>query len=126
ASLLCDVFSSAKPLLCTMCFSSAGCGSSSHLAGEMLKLRTGINMVHVPNKGMNPALVDLIGGQVQAMFASVPAMLTEKSDRLRPIAMAGKKRSALLPGLGTIEENCFPHFEDADFGGLLGAGGMGR
>src|SRR5262249_59226117 len=119
ASLLCDVFSSAKPLLCTMCFSSAGCGSSSHLAGEMLKLRTGINMVHVPNKGMNPALVDLIGGQVQAMFASVPAMLTEKSDRLRPIAMAGEKRSAPLPGLAAVEESRFPDFESAELGGVL-------
>ena len=81
-------------------------------------------MIHVPNKGMNPALVDLIGGQVQAMFASVPAMLTEKSDRLRPIAMAEKKRSALLPGLATIEESGLPDFEVANWAGLLGPAGM--
>jgi len=105
-------------------FSSAGVGSASHLAGEMLKLRTGIDMVHVPNKGMNPALVDLIGGQVQAMFASVPAMLTEKSDRLRPIAMAEKKRSALLPDLATMEESGLPDFEVANWAGLLGPAGM--
>jgi tripartite-type tricarboxylate transporter receptor subunit TctC len=108
----------------TLSFSSAGVGSASHLAGEMLKLRTGIDMVHVPNKGMNPALVDLIGGQVQAMFASVPAMLTEKSDRLRAIAMAEKKRSALLPDLATMEESGLPDFEVANWAGLLGPAGM--
>jgi tripartite-type tricarboxylate transporter receptor subunit TctC len=105
-------------------FSSAGVGSASHLAGEMLKVRAGIDMIHVPNKGMNPALVDLMGGQVQAMFASVPAMLSEKSDRLRPIAMAEKKRSALLPGLPTMEESGLPDFEVANWAGLLGPAGM--
>jgi tripartite-type tricarboxylate transporter receptor subunit TctC len=105
-------------------FSSAGVGSASHLAGEMLKVRAGIDMIHVPNKGMNPALVDLMGGQVQAMFASVPAMLSEKTDRLRPIAMAEKKRSALLPGLPTMEESGLPDFEVANWAGLLGPAGM--
>ena len=81
-------------------------------------------MIHVPNKGMNPALLDLIGGQVQAMFASVPAMLAEKSDRLRPIAMAEKKRSALLPNLPTMEESGLPDFEVANWAGLLGPTGM--
>jgi len=108
----------------TLSFSSAGVGSASHLAGEMLKLRTGIDMIHVPNKGMNPALVDLIGGQVQTMFASVPAMLTEKSDRLRPIAMAEKKRSALLPDLPTMEESGLADFEVANWAGSLGPAGM--
>jgi tripartite-type tricarboxylate transporter receptor subunit TctC len=105
-------------------FSSAGVGSASHLAGEMLKARARIDMIHVPNKGMNPALLDLIGGQVQAMFASVPAMLAEKSDRLRPIAMAEKKRSALLPNLPTMEESGLPDFEVANWAGLLGPTGM--
>ena len=107
-----------------MSYSSAGIGSASHLAGEMLKARAGIHMIHVPNKGMNPALVDLMGGQVQAMFASVPGMLAEKSDRLRPIAMAEKNRSALLPNLPTIEESGVPDFEVANWAGLLGPAGM--
>jgi tripartite-type tricarboxylate transporter receptor subunit TctC len=105
-------------------YSSAGIGSASHLAGEMLKARAGIHMIHVPNKGMNPALLDLMGGQVQAMFASVPGMLAEKSDRLRPIAMAEKKRSALLPDLPTIDESGVPDFEVANWAGLLGPTGM--
>ena len=82
-------------------YSSAGVGSASHLAAELFKSMAGIEMVHVPNKGMNPALVDLMGGQVQIMFTSVPGMLTEKSDRIRPLAMGEKKRSALMP-------NCRP------------------
>ena len=105
-------------------YSSAGIGSASHLAGEMLKSRAHIDMIHVPNKGMNPALVDLMGGQVQAMFASVPGMLAEKSERVRPIAMAEKKRSALLPDLPTMDESGLPGFEVANWAGLLGPAGM--
>jgi tripartite-type tricarboxylate transporter receptor subunit TctC len=105
-------------------YSSAGIGSASHLAGEMLKSRAAIDMIHVPNKGMNPALVDLMGGHVQTMFASVPGMLAEKSERVRPIAMAEKKRSALLPDLPTMDESGLPDFEVANWAGLLGPAGM--
>ena len=84
-------------------YSSAGIGSASHLAAEMLNARAGIEMVHVPNKGINPALVDLLAGQVQVMFASVPGMLSEKSQRIRPIAMAEKKRSILMESLPTLD-----------------------
>jgi tripartite-type tricarboxylate transporter receptor subunit TctC len=76
-------------------YGSAGVGSASHLAAELLKSKAGIEMVHVPNKGMNPALIDLMGGQVQVLFASVPGLTSEKTERARPIAMAELKRSAL-------------------------------
>ena len=105
-------------------YSSAGVGSASHLAGEMLQTMTGSQMVHVPNKGMNPALLDLMGGQVQALFASVPAILKENGDRVRPIAMAEKRRSALLPDLPTIEEDGLAGFEVANWAGLLGPAGL--
>lgn len=105
-------------------YSSAGVGSASHLAGEMLKTMAGFDMVHVPNKGMNPALIDLIGGQVQVLFASVPGMLGEKSARLRPIAMAEGKRSALLPDMPTMGESGLPGFEVANWAGLLGPAGL--
>ena len=84
----------------------------------------GVQMVHVPNKGMNPALVDLMGGQVQLLFGSVPALLTEKSDRVRPIAMAEMKRSALLPSLPTIDEQGLKGFEVGNWAGLLGPAGL--
>jgi tripartite-type tricarboxylate transporter receptor subunit TctC len=105
-------------------YSSAGVGSASHLAGELLKTMAGIHMVHVPHKGMNPALIDVMGGQVQALFASVPGMLSERSDRLRPIAMAEMKRSALLPDLPTMDEQGLKGFEVANWAGLLGPAGL--
>ncbi len=105
-------------------YSSAGVGSASHLAGELLKSMAGIQMVHVPHKGMNPALIDVMGGQVQALFASVPGMLSERSDRLRPIAMAEMKRSALLPDLPTMDEQGLKGFEVANWAGLLGPAGL--
>src|SRR3981189_3764151 len=103
----------------TLCCSSAGVGGASHLAAELFKSMAGIEMVHVPNKGMNPAVVDLLGGQVQVLFASVPALLTEKSERVRPIAMAESKRSALMPDLPTIAESGLPGFEGGNWASPL-------
>jgi tripartite-type tricarboxylate transporter receptor subunit TctC len=100
-------------------FSSAGTGSASHLAGELLKSEAGIDMVHVPNKGMSPALLDVISGNVPVMFASVPGMMHEKT-RIRPIAMAELKRSALLPDLATMDEQGLKGFAVANWAGLLG------
>lgn len=105
-------------------YSSAGVGSASHLAAELFKAMAGIEMTHVPNKGMNPALVDLMGGQVQVLFGSVPALLAEKSDRVRPIAMAEKKRSALMPDLPTIDESGLKGFAVGNWAGLLGPAGL--
>jgi tripartite-type tricarboxylate transporter receptor subunit TctC len=105
-------------------YSSPGVGSASHLAAEMLKTMAGIDMVHVPNKGMSPAVLDLIGGQVQVLFASVPGIVKQKPDLLRPIAMAEMKRSALLPDLPTINESGLPGFAVANWAGLLGPAGL--
>ncbi len=105
-------------------YGSAGIGSASHLAGELLKAKVGFDMVHVPNKGMNPALIDLMGGQVQVLFASVPGMMSEKSDRIRPIAMAEMKRSALLPDMPTMNEAGLPDFAVGNWAGLLGPAGL--
>src|SRR5262249_52991021 len=105
-------------------FGSAGVGSASHLAAELFKSMAGIEMLHVPYKGMNPALVDLMGGQVQVMFASVPGMLAEAAGRVRTIAMAEKKRSALLPELPTVDEQGLRGFEVGNWAGLLGPAGL--
>jgi tripartite-type tricarboxylate transporter receptor subunit TctC len=104
-------------------FSSAGVGSVSHLAGEEFKSVAGIEMVHVPNKGMSPALLDVISGNVQLMFASVPCIMHEKT-RVRPIAMAEWKRSALLPELPTMGEQGLKGFAVANWAGLLGPPGL--
>jgi tripartite-type tricarboxylate transporter receptor subunit TctC len=105
-------------------YSSPGVGSAAHLAGEMLQSETGIKMVHVPNKGMGGAVLDLISGQAQVLFASVPALKTQGPDRVRPIAMAEKKRSALLPNLPTMSESGMPDFAVANWSGLLAPAGL--
>jgi tripartite-type tricarboxylate transporter receptor subunit TctC len=105
-------------------YGSAGVGSASHLAAELLKSKAGIEMVHVPNKGMNPALIDLMGGQVQVLFASVPGLTSEKSERVRPIAMAELKRSGLMPDLPTMNESGLPGFAVGNWAGLLGPAGL--
>jgi tripartite-type tricarboxylate transporter receptor subunit TctC len=105
-------------------YGSAGIGSASHLAAELLKLKAGIDMVHVPNKGMNPALVDLMGGQVQVLFASIPGLSAEHAQRLRVLAMAERKRSALMPDVPTMEEGGLPGFAVANWAGLLGPAGL--
>jgi tripartite-type tricarboxylate transporter receptor subunit TctC len=101
-------------------YGSAGIGSASHLAAELLKSKAGLDMVHVPNKGMNPALIDLMGGQVQVLFASVPGLTTEKAQRINVIAMAELKRSALMPDLPTMDESGLPGFAVGNWAGLLG------
>jgi tripartite-type tricarboxylate transporter receptor subunit TctC len=105
-------------------YGSAGIGSASHLAAELLKSKAGLDMVHVPNKGMNPALIDLMGGQVQVLFASVPGLTTEKAQRVNVVAMAELKRSALMPDLPTMDESGLPGFAVGNWAGLLGPPGL--
>jgi tripartite-type tricarboxylate transporter receptor subunit TctC len=93
-------------------YASAGAGSTTHLAMEMLKQAAGIDIVHVPYKGNGPAGTATIGGQVQALFGSMPAVLPHaKGGRLRPIAVGTAKRSPALPEVPTVAENGYPGFE---------------
>jgi len=101
-------------------FPSAGVGSSSHLAGELLKSLAGINMVHVPFKGGGPALVATISGEVQIMFATLPAAMPHvKSGKVRPVAVTTSKRSQAMPELPTIAESGIKGYEAATWYGLL-------
>jgi tripartite-type tricarboxylate transporter receptor subunit TctC len=87
-------------------YGSAGTGSVNHLALELLKARTGIDVVHVPYKGIAPATVDLLSGQIQAITASIPATLPYVAqNRLRVLAVTGPKRAALLPDVPTWKES---------------------
>ena len=86
-------------------YASSGAGSSTHLGGLLLCKLAGVNMVHVPYKGSGPATNDLIAGQVQTRFSSIPPTMSHvKSGRLRALATTGEKRFALLPELPTINE----------------------
>ena len=93
-------------------FASAGIGTTPHMAGELLKLRTNTVMTHVPYKGAGPAMADLAAGQVQWSFSSITAALPFiKDGRLRPLATTGSKRSPALPDLPTLVEAGYPGFE---------------
>jgi tripartite-type tricarboxylate transporter receptor subunit TctC len=86
-------------------YSSAGSGTSQNMSGELLKLRTGTNIVHVPFKGTAPSLTAVMGGDVEMTFANIPAILQHvKAGRLRPLALTGEQRSELLPDVPTMKE----------------------
>jgi tripartite-type tricarboxylate transporter receptor subunit TctC len=95
-----------------MNFASAGTGSTTQLAMEMLKVTAGIDIVHVPYSGNGPAGTATLGGQVQALFGSMPAVLPHaQGGRLRPLAVGTVKRSPSLPNVPTVAESGYPGFE---------------
>jgi tripartite-type tricarboxylate transporter receptor subunit TctC len=84
-------------------FASGGTGYASHLSGELVKMMTGVNMVHVPYRGQAPAMTDLLGGQVQVMFDSVVSSLSHiRAGKLRPLAVTTSTRSEVLPDIPTM------------------------
>jgi tripartite-type tricarboxylate transporter receptor subunit TctC len=105
-------------------FPSAGIGSSSHLAGELLKSLAKIDMVHVPYKGGGPALTDLLAGQMQLMFATMPAAMPHvKAGKLRAVAVTTAKRSQTLRELPTVAEEGVAGYEASTWYGLLAPAG---
>jgi len=89
----------------TLTFASVGNGSPGHLAGEMYKLRTGTDLVHVPYRGGGPAVADVLGGQVPLLWVSIPAAANfVKSGRLKALAVSTTKRSAAFPDVPTMQE----------------------
>jgi tripartite-type tricarboxylate transporter receptor subunit TctC len=97
---------------------SGGNGVPSHLAGELFKMMTGVNVVHVPYRGSAPALIDLLSGRVQLMFDPLPTSREHiKAGRLRPLAVTTLKRSEALPNLPTVNE-FLPGYEASTWYGL--------
>jgi tripartite-type tricarboxylate transporter receptor subunit TctC len=97
---------------------SGGTGSTSHIGGELLKLRTGIEMQHVPYRGGAPAVTDLLGGQVQVYFSPLPESIeTIRAGKLRALAVTTATRSAALPDVPTIGESV-PGFEASTWQGI--------
>ena len=115
-----DLVAMAKEKPGTLNYSSAGQGTTQHLAGELFKLRTHTSIVHVPYKGSSPAMTALIAGDVQLGFINpVAAGPHVASGRLRALAVAGAKRTALFPDVPTMKEAGFPGVEVALWFGLL-------
>ena len=101
-------------------FGSSGNLGSPHLAGELFKLMTSVDMVHVPYKGAAASLTDLIAGRISLSFASLPSAVAQvKSGRLRALAVTSEKRFSLTPDLPTVAESGLPGFETSAWQGLL-------
>lgn len=108
----------------TLNFASSGPGSNYHMAAELLKHLTGINIVHVPYKGSSGARTDILGGQVQLMFDSVPTMAPMiQSGLVRAIATTGKTRSSILADVPTLAEAGVPGYEASLWTGLVAPAG---
>jgi len=101
-------------------FASAGAGTATHLGLELLKLTTGIEVVHVPYKGGAPATTDLIAGQVQLLWISIPSVLPHvQAGRLRALAVSTSKRSASAPEVPTVAESGYEGFEYSNWNALF-------
>ncbi|MCX7136223.1 MAG: tripartite tricarboxylate transporter substrate binding protein [Proteobacteria bacterium] len=106
-------------------FGSVGSGSSSHMAGELLKVTAGIDMVHIPYKGAAPALTDLMAGRVQVYIGATTSVLPHvRTERLRALGVTSTKRVSSLPEYPTVIESGVPGFDVSSWYGLLGPAGM--
>ena len=104
---------------------STGYGSTSHLAADLFSSMTGIKMTHVPNKGMGPAMNDVMSGVTSLLIGGLPpALAAAKSGRLRVLAVASAERSELMPDLPTAAEAGVPGFEVNNWIGLLAPAGL--
>jgi tripartite-type tricarboxylate transporter receptor subunit TctC len=106
-------------------YGSAGIGTLTHLTMELFKNDTGASLLHVPHRGAAPAIADLLAGQTQAMFPSVAAALAHvRSGRLRALAVTGKRRSAQLKDVPTMEEAGLKGFDAVQWYCTVGPAGM--
>jgi tripartite-type tricarboxylate transporter receptor subunit TctC len=111
----------------TITYGSPGIGSGSHLVAELFTLSTGTKMIHVPYKGSNPAMTDLIAGQIQSTYGTILAVSPHvRSGRLRALAVSSSRRSAIMPDIPTIAEAGVPRFDATSWNGVLVPAGVPR
>jgi tripartite-type tricarboxylate transporter receptor subunit TctC len=107
-----ELIAMAKAQPGTLAYASVGVGSPGHLAGELFKLRTGTQMMHVPYRGGGPAVTDVMGGQVPLLWVSIPAAAQfVKTGKLKALGVSTLKRSAAFPDVPTLQEAGVPDFE---------------
>ncbi len=122
-----DFIALAKSRPGKMIMASAGNGTTNQLAGELFQMETGAKFVHVPYKGSGPALVDLIGGQVDMLFDQLSASSNYiRSGRLRGIVVAGEKRNAVIPDVPTMIESGLKNCDAGTFTALMAPAGLAR
>ncbi len=101
-------------------YGSSGVGTPAHLAGELFSSMAGISMLHVPYKGGNQSMIDLISGQLQLIFATAATAIPNIGNgKIKGLAVCGLKRSAMVPNIPTIDESGLPGFDTGDWYGLL-------
>jgi tripartite-type tricarboxylate transporter receptor subunit TctC len=106
-------------------YGSAGSGSLTHLTMELLKQQLHVPMVHIPYRGIAPAITDVIGAQTQAMFPGLAAALPHiRSGRLRPLALTGKRRAEQIKDVPTLDELGLKNFDAMQWYGVVGPAGM--
>ncbi|HTE16469.1 MAG TPA: tripartite tricarboxylate transporter substrate binding protein [Burkholderiales bacterium] len=104
-------------------FASVGAGGNTHLAAELFKLRSNVDIVHVSYRGTGPATTALLSGEVQMMFSTLPPALAQiRTGKLRAIGLTSPKRSAAMPEVPTIAESGLPGYEALGWWGILGPG----
>ncbi|NML45798.1 tripartite tricarboxylate transporter substrate binding protein [Ramlibacter sp. G-1-2-2] len=119
-----DVVAAAKAAPDTVTFGSPGNGTTIHLAGEIFNKEAGIKLRHVPYKGSNPALVDVLAGNVDMLVSSVPSALQQiKAGKLRALAVTSAKRSSSLPDTPTVAESGYPGMDVATWYGIFAPAG---
>ena len=122
-----DLIAAAKARPGSITYATSGNGSINHLLSESLKVEAGIDMVHVPYKGISAALTDVMTGQVDNAFASVPSVLQLiKGGKMRVIAVSSARRNASAPDVPTIAELGYPSFDVSPWWGLLAPAGTPR
>ena len=119
-----DVVTAAKAQPDSITFGSPGNGTTIHLAGEIFKQAAGIQIRHVPYKGSNPALMDVLAGNIDLMVSSVPSAMAQiKAGKLRPLAVTSIKRSSSLPDVPTVAELGYKDFDVSTWYGLFAPAG---
>lgn len=119
-----DLIATAKARPGKLTFASAGPGNTSHLSVEYLKSQLGLDMIHVPYKGSGPAIIGLLGGEVDFMFDSLSSSLAQiRAGKFRAIAMASARRSRILPDVPTVAESGVPGFDVSVWYSVLAAAG---
>lgn len=109
----------------TMTFASSGNGSSLHMAAELFASETGVSFIHVPYKGAGPALVDMLGGQVSAIFdTTVQSMEHARAGKFKALGVASKNRFSLSPNVPTFAEQGYPNIQSSTWVGFLAPKGM--
>ena len=120
-----EFIATARAKRADLTFGSSGTGSASHLSGELFKLSTGIQFVHIPYKGQGQVMTDMLGGHIKVAFPSIPASIHHiKSGKMIALGVTTRQRSSALPEVPTIDEAGVPGYEVSGWYGILGPAGI--